>query len=141
MTQAQAFIIWCIDPRIQTSFREWLLSIGLKDKYDPFTCAGAALNLVRPDNEQIRDFIFNQIQIGLEHHGISQVYLVNHLDCAAYGGSKTFPSQDTERKRHIDDLRQARKIVKARFPKLEVLLFLARKEGNREFNWSFEQIP
>lgn len=140
MAKAQAFVLWCKDLRIQSSVIDWLYSLGLKHKYDPDNQFGGVLDLVSREDDRVRGKFLRDVQKSISMHGISQVILVNHLDCGAYGGSTAFASEREERKRHVDDLHQARQIVKARFPELEVLLFLGRKVGDSEFNWDFEHV-
>jgi hypothetical protein len=100
-----------------------MVSLGLQDNYDLSTFAGTILDLVH-DGEAARQFILKQFRIALKHQ-IKIVYLINHLDCTAYGGHEAFPSLAEERKRHIDDMKKAVAIINDEFPGLEVKMLLA----------------
>jgi len=118
---AQALIVQCIDYRFQSALRRFLLSQGLKDKYDLASLAGSAKDLSGKD----KSFILKQIEISVRLHGIKKVYLIHHLDCGAYGGSKAFKDLKTEIGCHKFDLLQAKKIINKKFPYLKVKLAFA----------------
>lgn len=118
---ARALVIQCIDYRFQSAVRRFLLNRGLKNKYDLVSLAGSAKDLLGKD----KSFILKQIEISSRLHGIKEIYLVHHLDCGAYGGSKAFKDLKAEIKRHKSDLFQAKKIIHNKFPRLRVVKALA----------------
>ncbi|MFA6098234.1 MAG: carbonic anhydrase [Patescibacteria group bacterium] len=121
----QALVLHCIDFRFHTAIRDFLVSLGLKNNYDLVSLAGAAKGLADKDAASTQ-LILKQIEISEKLHGISEVYLMHHLDCGAYGGHAAFPDLQAERARQIQDMRSARKIILDKFSKLEVKNVLAR---------------
>lgn len=93
---------------------------------DLVALAGAAKNLVEPKEPGDSEMVLRQIEISQRLHHISQVILLNHTDCGAYGGREAFESSEAELKRHQDDLTKAKDIILRRFPDLEVKLMLAK---------------
>ncbi|MEK7637533.1 MAG: carbonic anhydrase [Patescibacteria group bacterium] len=120
---AKAIVLRCMDYRFVSSLRDYLVSFGLKDRYDLVSVAGAAKNMVDPANPADPEFVMRQIDIAKRLHHIVEVIIINHLDCGAYG--KIFASKEAERRRHEGDLEKAKAMIKARFLDLRVRLVLA----------------
>lgn len=138
--QCKALVINCIDFRFHTAIREFLVSMGLKDQYDLVSLAGAAKGLV--DNDPVSsEFIFKQIETSKRLHGISEVYLIHHMDCGAYGGQEAFENVKIEREKQVADMETARELIGKKFEDLDVKRFLARiKETGGKYNIDFEAI-
>lgn len=120
---AKAIAIHCMDFRFVHETVHFFKHRGLIDQYDDVSAAGGAKNLVDPTEAVDRDFILRQIEIAKRLHGITQVYLINHRDCGAYG--KIFDTPEAETERHTADLRQAKSMIQGRFSDLEVKAVLA----------------
>ena len=93
------FVISCIDPRFTSAVEEHLLTqLGASTNYDLFVIAGASMggrltgngapipscSLVSPNNSW-RETLFDHLQVAITLHNVSLVYIIDHLDCAAYG--------------------------------------------------------
>lgn len=78
----------------------------------------------KPD---IRESIITNVKLIRERHDVRTLVLVNHQDCAAYGGSKRFSSPETEATFHAGQLLKARAILKSKCPPLDVQAFYASK--------------
>lgn len=78
----------------------------------------------KPD---IRESIITNVKLIRERHDVRTLVLVNHQDCAAYGGSKRFSSPETEATFHAGQLLKARAILKSRCPSLDIQAFYAHK--------------
>lgn len=107
----RAIVISCIDFRFQKYLENF--TGKLSGGFDRVGLAGGVKNL---------QIIMEQIEISVRLHNISEVYLINHEDCGAYGVEGTFP-------RHKKDLKFAKKILKQRFLKLKVHLQYLKLSG------------
>jgi len=129
-----------MDFRFHTAIREFLVSLGLRDKYDLVSLAGVTKGLVE-DDPSSTEFILKQVDASQSLHNISEVYLIHHMDCGGYGGHSAFNSIEEERKKQLTDLETARTIINGKFPALEVKKILARiKETGEKNNIDFEAI-
>lgn len=114
-----------MDFRLHTAMRDFLVSMGLKDDYDLITYAGAIKGLAAHDQAAV-DFFTTHIEASQKLHQTSELYLINHTDCGAYGGSKAFNSIEEEREQHRKDLATARTFLTELYPDLTVHTVLAR---------------
>ncbi len=107
--------------------REFLDQNNLTGDCDLVSVAGAIKSLVDPTAPAAeREFILKQINLSHALHETKQIILMNHLDCGGYGGSKAFATPEAEHERHQADLRQARDLIRQKYPELEVKLVLAK---------------
>lgn len=111
-----AIVVTCIDFR----FHEFIES-GLKDilhgkKFDFVGHAGGVKDL---------NAVIDQIKISEHLHNISEVYLINHEDCGAYGDEGTH-------ERHVTDLKIASNKVTELWPHLDVKLYYLHLDGEFE---------
>lgn len=111
-----AAVITCIDFRFWQKLLDYMATRG-ETSFDLISMAGGAKNLI--DNET-RPVIFKQLDICTQKHCIKKVYLVNHIDCGAYGGSAAFASREEEEEKLIGDLGKAENFIKEKYPDLEV---------------------
>jgi|SRR3989344_549738 len=90
---------------------------------DLITRAGGAQDLVRPqigfDESIIRD-----AEVSAKLHSATQIHLINHQDCGAYGAFN-FSSLEAEREQHKNDLFLAREMLNRRFPGKEIRIYFA----------------
>lgn len=126
--QAKALVLHCMDFRFIHDILHEMKRRGLNRQYDDVSLAGGAKNLVDPMQPYDREMVGRQIDVAKKLHGITEVYLINHLDCGAYG--KIFASPKEEYERHVNDLRQARQLVTEAHG-LNVHLFLAKIDEGR----------
>lgn len=131
-------LMQCIDFRFGKKMKEFRTQNNLLGDSDLVSIAGGPKNLVDPET---RAFALRQIEISKNLHNMKQVILMNHTDCGAYGGKKAFADEKAEHERLTSDLREAREIVKAKWPELEVKLWLKHiDESQPEPAISFETI-
>ena len=123
----QTLVIHCMDFRFHSAIRDWLVSQGLKDQYDLVSLAGATKGLVEKDATST-EIILKQIDISTRLHAISEVYIMHHMDCGAYGGHQAFDSLQAEHDKQVADMVAAKKIMAAKFPQLQIRNILARIE-------------
>lgn len=112
----------CMDFRFGQKMKEFMEQNNLMGDADLVSIAGSAKNIVNPETQA---FALKQIEISKTLHEMKRVHLVNHTDCGAYGGKKAFADDKTEYDKLTGDLKEARDIVKAKWPDLEVVLWLA----------------
>lgn len=123
----QTLVIHCMDFRFHSAIRDWLVSQGLKDQYDLVSLAGATKGLVEKDASST-EIILKQIDISTRLHAISEVYIMHHMDCGAYGGHQAFDSLQAEHDKQVADMAAAKKIMAEKFPQLQIKNILARIE-------------
>jgi carbonic anhydrase len=102
-----AIVVCCIDFRFQKYIRKWT-DENLKDKtFDLVGFAGSTKDL---------GTILGQIDISVRLHHISQVVLIHHEECGAYGAEST-------REKHTADLIKAKSAILSRYPHLDIRLY------------------
>lgn len=132
--QCKALAVVCMDFRFHTAIREFLVSLDLKDQYDLVSLAGVMKGLVEKDPAS-SELILKQVEISRKLHGISEVIIIHHMDCGAYGGHQAFPGGLIEEKaRQLNDLAAAESIIRSKFPDLAVRKVLARIEAGEAGN-------
>ncbi len=118
--------------------RTYLDNEGLTNTCDLVSLAGAGRNLADPMSPDHKSCLETQIQLSKDLHSVSDVIIMNHLDCGAYGGRKAFSSDEEEHERHVADLKAAGERVKEMYPDVNVRLVIASLGEGEEVN--FEEI-
>jgi len=108
----QSVVISCMDFRLRKNLRQWTTST-LTGGFDRVAIAGGVKNL---------PFILDQVELSHKLHKIADVYLINHEDCGAYGAEGTFL-------KHKKDLLFAKRIIKEKFPKLNIIPLYLKLNG------------
>lgn len=125
----KTLIIHCIDFRLGKAIKKYLEEQNLLGNCDIVSVAGATKNLVSPENDSERAFLMKQIDISKKLHHITDIILMNHSDCGAYGsprftgeagGSSTFGSKEEEKKKHFEDMEQAASMILEKYPDLNI---------------------
>lgn len=111
-----ALVVSCIDFRFQKYIHKWF-NKNLRNKtYDYVGFAGGTKDLPT---------IMRQLGISVRLHHISQVVLMHHEDCGAYGKESTYTN-------HVRDLKKAEKTILKSHPKLKVDLYYIHLDGEFE---------
>ena len=112
-------LLTCMDSRYPQRILDTMDSLGLRGKYDQLILAGASLGVVHK-NEWKQTFL-DQLGFALEHHHVSQVFILDHRDCGAYkhfmGVTPDDPAK--ERQAHLDVCKAAVGVIVEKFPQLE----------------------
>ncbi|MGE5297560.1 MAG: carbonic anhydrase [Acidobacteriaceae bacterium] len=139
MACAKVFVLSCIDPRFRHATQEFVEQTFrvAPEEYDHKTDAGGCRELKKENFPGAAAWIEKNIEIGCMHHGTETIVLVNHLDCAYYGGSAAFPDAETELATHREDLESARKILGMKFPDAAVMAFIVGKNNGQ---FQFERV-
>lgn len=122
----KALILHCIDFRFGEAIKNWLVENHLLNNCDIVSLAGATKGLISPKYPTDSEIILRQIEISTKLHNISQVILMNHTDCGAYGGHEAFESAEAEHNQHVDDMKKAKKIILTKFPELQIKIVLVK---------------
>lgn len=134
MAHCSTLVLHCMDFRFVSGIQDFLKSIGKGGNHDLVAAAGAAKNLADPYDTKDPEFVLRQIEIARKLHGTSEVVLINHRGCGAYG-TGTFATPEEEHARHVRDLTKAARVIEHRFPGLTTLNFFARlnSDGSVDF--------
>ena len=134
----KALIMHCMDFRFGPEIKIFMQERELLGDCDLVAFAGAAQNLLKPE---FQSFAQRQIDLSKKLHDISEVHLMNHMDCGAYGGHAAFTDLDAEKVAHTSDLVAAAAIIKAAYPELNVIGWIAHieEDGHNNKIW-FEQV-
>ncbi len=118
-------LVCCMDFRFHEATMEHIRKEYGADSFDLCTLAGGAQQV---SNEVAagKETLFKEIGIGCNLHSVKRVFLVNHQDCGAYGGSKKFENLETELSTYKDDLREAALKIKDAYENVEVVLLQVR---------------
>lgn len=77
------------------------------------------------DCEDDCERFFNVIETSVRLHSVKEVWLIDHIDCGAYGGSKSFDDIEAEKDFHKEQLQKAALKVNKNFPSLVVKAIFA----------------
>lgn len=134
----KALIIHCIDFRFGKAIKKILENQGILGDCDIISVAGAVKNLVSPSKPYDVEFVLRQIDISKRLHDVQQIILLNHTDCAAYGGREAFASDEEEFERSRQDLKKAEELIQAKYPDLEIKTILAKIQPSNQI--TFQEI-
>jgi len=124
--RANVFVLTCIDPRYITDVFEFLL----KDKklhanFDLFTLAGASAGVM--ETEWDKAFLDN-LGLGIQLHGIKEVWCFDHLDCGMY--KATFGlEKDDDPAIHLKIMAKLKEYLQQKFPQLTFRKFIVGQDG------------
>jgi carbonic anhydrase len=134
----RALVIRCMDFRLSPEIKSFLEREKLLGDCDIVSIAGAAKNFLDPESAVVA---FKQIEISQRLHGITEVHLMNHTDCGAYGGRRSFASDEAEREKLIGDMQAAAAEIKKRWPELKIKFWLPHiEEAGHETRVRIEKI-
>ena len=120
MGRCKNFILHCIDYRIQPTIDAWIQERGYQGDLDRMALGGACQN---------RQLVLRNIDIAVEQHGVTNIILTQHEDCAGYGGHGAFSSLDVEREELSEDMRYLKKSIQRRHPNAQDQTFLLQEKG------------
>ena len=126
---ADAVVLCCFDERIRGAVQKFLRRRGILHP-DMIIVAGGAKTLASPQNDFERDFILYEIRMSIKLHSTNRVLLMNHSDCATYGGLAAFQGDaQREMEHHEREIQRAAAVVRASFPAMAVDGFFVSFEG------------
>jgi len=125
----KGMVICCLDYRYIAATLLWAKRQGLT-LVDMKTDAGGIKTLLS-EGSHIKRWILKNIRLATERHKLNTVLLINHQDCAGYGGSKAFNGRNQEQRSHSLELARAKKLLESKFRKLKVRTFYAHQGRNK----------
>ncbi|MFZ5365607.1 MAG: carbonic anhydrase [Patescibacteria group bacterium] len=131
----KALLVTCMDFRFQQAVFEFAKAQGLSGQYDLYSIAGAQKTFLA---EATQATALKQVELSRKLHGMTNVYLIAHWDCGAYGGSQTFETPDKQRQTYLDDLDKAKNMILKHFREIQVRKYLANIDEDE--NIRFEAI-
>ena len=115
--ECENLVVMCMDFRFHAKIVDVIGHSG----YRPFDLVALPGGSKSITDEVSREVVFAAIEIGVSVHGVKRVIIVDHIDCRAYGGSEAFASPEEEERRHTDALLEASRIIREKFPTIEVV--------------------
>ena len=124
-----ALLICCKDYRFIQPIQRFVKNrLGIRF-YDLKATAGG-LRAMMDSPPVVRQWIWNDIELVYRLHGVRRIILVQHEDCAAYGGSKAFKDLHQERAFQQRRLGAAKRHVARSLKGVRVETFFASKHGS-----------
>jgi carbonic anhydrase len=114
--RCETLVIACVDFRFRKHMCDLLSYAGYR-AFDILTLPGAAKSVSDPDYHAS---LFKAIETIVRVHETRRIVIVDHIDCAACGGSEAFGNPDVEEAFHTDLLGAAYDAIKGRFASLDV---------------------
>jgi hypothetical protein len=117
--------VWCFDDRFSDLLGEF--SKEFKN-FDLIKIAGGAKALAGDDSSE-RDFVLDQIKTSVRLHGTKSIVLMLHRDCGAYGGSKSFADEDSEKIHFESQLANAKNFLTSEISDVPIDIYFAEFDG------------
>jgi len=95
--------------------------------FDLITRAGCIQDLVRP-KPGFDETLFRDLGVSVNLHQVKKIFLVGHEDCGAYAHFQ-FPARPNELAQHYRDLKEAKRIIGAKFAGAQVITLFAELES------------
>ena len=128
-----------MDFRLNSEMWKWIKKSVLfegKD-FDIISVAGATKDLVS-DDLRISENFMQQIKMSIELHKAEKVIIFHHSDCGAYAKSYKFKSQKEEKKKQLEDMREAKRTIHRKYRDVEVFLVWAQLKDDKGEEINFE---
>jgi carbonic anhydrase len=109
--KAEALVVHCADPRFQQAYRELIDSFGVY--HDLVVMPGASKAIV--DDQKI---MLEKIKLLHDFHKFETVYLLDHIDCGAYGVLAE------EHAAHAQHLKKASDLINSVLPEVKVEMYI-----------------
>ena len=137
-------IIYCMDWRLSPGKadieRSLIENKIIEPVFDRIIVGGAAKYLAADNSQTEKNFLLGQIGTAIKFHKIEKLVLINHTDCLAYGGSKSYPDHEAEKHFHTRQLEFASETVRINFPELSVEKYIADLVLNEQ-KWEVKLLP
>ena len=126
--KASVLVLSCIDPRY-TNDLAWNLTHrqDLHADYDLISLAGASLGVFHSD--AWKSVFLEHIDLALKLHGISEVWVYDHLDCGMYKATFNMKTDDDDAP-HLTQLKELKELLFTSYPKLKFKGHIISIEGH-----------
>lgn len=114
----EVVLLSCMDFRYPHRIIETMDARNLRGKYDHLILAGASLGVLHAP--EWRKTFLDQLRFAVDHHGATQVILLDHRDCGAYREFLGVTPDDpaAEKAAHEKEARKAMDLIVNEFPSL-----------------------
>lgn len=133
--QTDALLLSCMDFRLVDDTARYMASRGFTDKYDHIILAGAALGALTDKFPAWNQTFWDHVGVAIDLHKIHQVLVLDHRDCGAYKvllGEDLAKDPAQETAVHATQLKRLGKLIKEKYPTLDVELLLMALDGKVE---------
>lgn len=136
MTRFNWTVVRCMDGRLNVPISKYLARIGIvPPAYDLLSLPGGPRDLRNRQSD-----LSCALGFSITLHRVSNVLLIQHTDCSAYGGRiGCGGSEEADREFHITELRQAARVLAQAYPELSLHLVLAHIRCDGDV--VFEDVP
>ncbi len=127
-SHTDVLLLSCMDYRLVNATAVYMNGRGLRDKYDHIILAGASLGAVTKKYPAWNRTFWEHLKVAIDLHHIHTVKLLDHRDCGAYKlifGVDFAADPPKETNIHAHQLKSLEKLIKRRYPSLEVELLQA----------------
>lgn len=114
-----ALIICCKDYRYIQATQRFVRG-RLKVRWYDLKATAGGLCALMDSPPMVRRWIFKDVRLVYQLHGVRRMIIVQHQDCAAYGGAARFPHPMAERQFHALQFRRAQRYLQRRLPGVRV---------------------
>lgn len=121
-----AVVVHCMDFRLRKSLNSHFDN-RFPEGYDLVSLAGGIKSLI--EDGKIDNFELAQLQLSERLHHPPVIVLVQHEDCGAYGGSKSFQDADQELNSQGQELAKAKTMLQEQLPNHEIETYFIRLSG------------
>lgn len=124
-----------MDFRLVDHTARYMVSRGLKNKYDHVILAGAALGALTEKFPAWNQTFWDHVGVAVDLHKIHKVVVLDHRDCGAYRvilGEDLAQEPAKETAMHATQLKRLGKVIQEKYPGLEVELLLMALDGKVE---------
>ena len=118
-----ALVICCKDYRYVQAIQRFVRRRGIR-WYDLKATAGG-LRALQDSPPGVRRWILQDVRLVVASHGVRRIVIVQHQDCAAYGGAAAFGGFEAERAFHRRQFQRARRLLGRSFPGVRIEGFFA----------------
>lgn len=133
-------VIRCMDFRLNEELEKWIRESGLFDfGFDIISLAGASKSLA-DGSEEIRNCFLENISVSVDLHKVKDIIIIHHSDCGAYAKSYNFKSPNEEKKKQIEDMKNAKKIIQKKYPEVKIYLVWGQLKDEKGKKIEFEVI-
>jgi len=133
--ETDALLLSCMDFRLIDETERYMSGRGLRNKYDHIILAGASLGALTDKYPAWGKTFWEHLEVAIQLHKIHKVFVMDHRDCGAYKvilGEDLTKDPANEKAVHASKLTQLAKLIKDKYPKLEVELLLMSLDGKVE---------
>jgi carbonic anhydrase len=129
MHKCKSIVFKCIDFRLTKETIRFLEENNMLGDCDIVSLAGSSKSLA-DGKDETKALLLKQIKTSKDLHGAREVVLIHHSDCGAYKSAFCFASDEDEKKTQLEDMDKVEKIIKEKFPEVEIKKVWARMKDS-----------